>query len=427
MPVQVGGLNHKVAPLELRERLAFSSTELKNRLDPGDLPGGVDELVILSTCNRTEIYVCGEDSVSLRSSLEGMLSAKRGEAVSFEDKNYYTFGEAMAARHLFRVAAGLDSMVLGEAQILGQVREAYRLAQEGRTAGRVLSRLFQQAVRTGKRARTETAISIGAVSVSSVAVDLARKIFGKLDGRQALVLGAGETSELTLSLLVDQGVESVLVANRTYRRAVELALKYHGTAVNYDELYDYLPQADIVISSTSAPHFILDVERSGRSLAERKRPIFLIDLAVPRDIDPRLAEYESCFLYNIDDLQNVVQANVQERCSQVGLVEEIVEAECLEFMNWCESLAMTPLIQSLHDQMNSLREKEVGKVLGKLKHLSESDRQLVESFSVQMLNKFLHNPTSRIKSDPGALSKMDPAQLIRFLFGLDNGSRDDRQ
>jgi len=425
MPVQVGGLNHRVAPLELRERLAFSAAELKNRFQAGSLPAGMDELVVLSTCNRTEVYACGEDDTALRVALEGVLSAKRGAAVSLTDSQFYGFGGEMAVRHLFRVAASLDSMILGESQILGQVREAYRLAQEGRTSGRVLSRLFQQAVRVGKRARSETAISAGAVSVSSVALDLARKIFGDLSGRQALVLGAGETGELTLSLLVDQGVESVLVANRTYRRAVELALKYHGTAVNYDELHKYLAQADIVLSSTSAPHFILTRDNAGPYLARRHRPVFLIDLAVPRDIDPALAELENCFLYNIDDLQGVVQANVQERQSQVGMVEEIVESECTEFMSWYESLAVVPLIRSLHAKMDSLRRREVEKVLGKLSHLSESDRQLVESFSVQMLNKFLHAPTSRIKADPGALSRMDPAQLMRFLFGLDNGGPDE--
>lgn len=407
--------------MELREKLAFSSAELKGRLRKGVLRPGVEELVVLSTCNRTEVYAYGERDESVREGMEQFLSGKYGRAISLGDGRFYHYADEMAVNHLFRVSASLDSMILGESQVLGQVREAYRLAQEGRTAGRVLSRLFQQAVRTGKRARSETAISSGAVSISSAALDLAKKIFGDLSGKQALILGAGETSELTLSLLIDQGVESVLVANRTYRKAVDLAVKYHGTAVGYDEFPAYLKQADILISCTSAPGFILDRGRAGRELSRRETPLFMIDLAVPRDIDPALTEYENCFIYNVDDLQSVVESNIEERRSQVGLVEDIVAAETAEFMSWYESLAVVPLIRSLHDHMDTIREREVDKVLGKLGHLSADDRELVERFSVQMLNKFLHSPTSRIKSDPGRLSRMSPAELLRFLFGLDKG------
>ena len=426
MPVGVGGLNHRVAPIELRERLAFSAAELGHRL-PGLTAGtALEEVVVLSTCNRTEVYGYGQDESALRSGIETILSAKRGEPVSLEGANFYHYQEREAVRHLFRVGASLDSLVLGESQILGQVREALRLGQEARQAGRVLGRLFQQAVRVGKRARSETAIGSGTVSVSSVAVNLARKIFGDLAGKQALILGAGETSELTLSLLVEAGVESVLVSNRTHRKAVELALAYHGTAIGFEEFPSYLSRADILISSTSAPHFILDRARLGDTLARRERPIFMIDLAVPRDIDPLLSDYEQCFLYNIDDLESVVEQNLQERRSQVALVEEIIASEVGEFMAWYESLAVVPLIRNLHDHLESIRSEEVGKVLGKLGHLSPADRALVERMSVQMLNKFLHAPTSRIKQDPDRLKGMNPAELVRFLFGLDQrGGGDD--
>jgi glutamyl-tRNA reductase len=418
MPVQVGGLNHRVATIELREKMAFSPAELKTRLT-GALPPGMEEAVVLSTCNRTEVYAFGQSGEALRGSLERFLGTKLGAPLCLEDEHFYWRQDESAVSHLFRVASSLDSMVLGETQILGQVREAYRLSQESRTAGRVLSRLFQQAVRVGKRSRTETSISSGAVSVSSAAVDLARKIFGDLAGKQALILGAGETSELTLSLLIDQGVESVLVANRTYRKAVDLALKYHGTAIGYEDFPDYLEQADILISSTSAPGYILDRDRAGAALSRRSAPVFMIDLAVPRDIDPGLAEYENCFLYNIDDIESVVQQNLEERRSQVGLVEDIVAAETAEFMSWYESLSVVPLIRSLHAHLNSIRSEEVNKVLSRMGHLSQDDRELVERFSLQMLNKFLHGPTSRIKEDPGKLAQMNPAELIRFLFGLD--------
>ena len=235
MPIEVGGLNHRVAPLELREKLAFSGPELKSRLARMADLADLEELVVLSTCNRTEVYAYGQQEQSVRVGIEGILSEKFGSQVDLADVSFYNYLDQRAVNHLFRVSASLDSMVLGENQILGQVREAYRLAQETRSAGRVLSRLFEQAVRVGKKARTETAISNGAVSISSVAMDLARKIFGDLTGRQAIILGAGETSELTLSLLINSGVESVLVANRTYRKAVEMAVTYHGTAESFDQ------------------------------------------------------------------------------------------------------------------------------------------------------------------------------------------------
>lgn len=419
MPIQVGGLNHRVAPLEIRERLAFSGTELKSKLARMADSADLEELVVLSTCNRTEVYAYGQVEQSVRVGIEGILSGKFGSKVDFREISFYNYIDERAVNHLFRVSSSLDSLVLGENQILAQVREAYRLAQEARSAGRILGRLFEQAVRVGKRSRTETAISSGAVSVSSAAVDLARKIFGDLAGREALILGAGETSELALSLLINSGVESVLVANRTYRKAVELAVTYHGTAVNFEEFPEYLEKADILISSTSAPGYILTPERAGDVLERRTRPIFMIDLAVPRDIDPALADHDTCFLYNIDDLELVIEKNVEERKSQVGLVEEIIASEAADFMNWYEFLAVVPLIKSLHDHMNRIRSEEVNKVLGKLGHLSEDDRRKIEQLTVRMLKKFLHGPTSRIKENPRKLAGMDPVDLLRFLFKLD--------
>ena len=419
MPIAVGGLNHRVAPLELRERLAFSGPELKGKLARMADSADVEELVVLSTCNRTEVYAYGQQERTVRAGIEGILSEKFGSQVDLGAVSFYNYLDRRAVNHLFRVSSSLDSLVLGETQILGQVRESYRLAQEARSAGRILSRFFEQAVRVGKRARTESAISSGAVSVSSAAVDLAGKIFGNLAGREALVLGAGETSELTLSLLINSGVESVLVANRTYRKAVELAVTYHGTAVNFEEFPEYLEKADILISSTSAPGYVLTEERAGAVLERRTRPVFMIDLAVPRDIDPALADYDTCFLYNIDDLETVVTRNVEERRGQVELVEEIIAGEAADFMKWYESLAVVPLIKSLHDRMNRIRSEEVNKVLGKLGHLSEDDRRRIEKLTVQMLKKFLHGPTSRIKENPRKLAGMDPVELLRFLFKLD--------
>jgi glutamyl-tRNA reductase len=421
MPVATGGLNHKIAPVELREKLAFSANELDGRMQKLQEEQALEEMVVLSTCNRTEIYAYGQDTERIISGIEGILSRKCGGAVSLSDRHFYFHQDLQTVNHLFRVASSLDSMVLGESQILGQVREAYRLAQESRTAGRVLSRLFQQSVKVGKRARSETSIGTGAVSVSSAAVELARKIFGDLSGRQAIILGAGETSELTLSLLVNHGVETVLVANRTYNKAVQLAMAYHGSAVNYDEFPQFLSQVDILISSTGAPGFVLDTERADAVLQRRARPIFMIDLAMPRDIDPALADYENCFLYNLDDLEGVVQQNSVERASQVGIVEEIVASEAANFIQWYESLSVVPLLKSLHESAESIRSVEVDKALGKLGHLSPGDRELVVKLTAQIVKKVLHVPTTRLKQDPRKLAGMGPAELLRFLFGLDKG------
>lgn len=415
-------MNHKVAPVELRERFAFSPAELGGRLrESFTLPGGhgLEEVAVLSTCNRTEVYACGLQSAGIVAGIEGILGKKCGQAVSLEEKHFYLHRDERAVSHLFRVASSLDSMVLGESQILGQVREAYRLARESRSAGRVLSRLFQQAVKVGKRARTETDIGTGAVSVSSAAVELARKIFGSLAGRQALILGAGETSELTLALLIENGVETVLVANRTYPRAVELALKYHGSAVKYDEFPALLSEVDILVSSTSAPGFVLDYGRVGRVLERRKKAVFMIDLALPRDIDPALAGLENCFLYNLDDLESVVQQNVAERVSQVGLVNKIVDAETVEFIRWYESLDLVPLVKSLRENAERIRSAEFEKVKGRL---CPADREIAGRLSSQIVNKILHGPVSRIKEDPRKLAEMGAAEMLRFLFELDDGS-----
>jgi glutamyl-tRNA reductase len=421
MPIAVGGLNHRVAPLELREKLAFSGPELKGRLSGYAGMSDLEELVVLSTCNRTEVYGYGQHSEQLRSGIETVLSDKFGSRIELADVSFYSYHDRKAVNHLFRVSASLDSMILGEDQILGQVREAYRLGQEARSTGRVLSRLFQQAVRTGKRTRSETNISSGAVSVSSAAVDLARKIFGDLSGKEALVLGAGETSELTLNLLCNTGVDSVLVANRTYRKAVELAVQYHGTAVKFEEYHPYLEQADILISSTSAPGYILTRERAGEVLGRRRKPIFLIDLAVPRDIDPELADFDNVFLYNIDDLTAVVERNVEDRRSQVGLVEDIIAGELVQFMDWYEALAVVPLIKTLHEKMNIIRAGEVDRMIGKLGSLSDEQRGQVEHLTVALMKKFLHGPTSRLKEDPRKLARMEPVELLKYLFMLDDG------
>ena len=421
MPVALGGLNHKIASLEFREKLAFSAIELEGRLKKLQSDHGLEEIVVLSTCNRTEVYAYSQDIEQLRSGIEGILSEKYGKAVSLSDRHFYFHRDLPAVNHLFRVASSLDSMVLGESQILGQVREAYHLAQVARTTGRVLSRFFQQAVKVGKRVRTETTIGTGAVSVSSAAVGLARKIFGELSGKQAIILGAGETSELTLSLLINSGVETVLVANRTYRKAVQLALTYHGSAVKYDEFPDFLSQVDILISSTASSGYILEPKRIGEILQRRVRPIFMIDLAVPRDIDPALANHANCFLYNLDDLEDVIQQNAAERASQVGLVEEIVASEAANFMRWYESLAVVPLLKSLHESVEHIRSAEVEKIQGKLSHLSPKDRELIERLTTQIIKKVLHGPTSRLKKDARKLEEMGPVEMLRFLFGLDKG------
>ncbi|MEI8191282.1 MAG: glutamyl-tRNA reductase, partial [candidate division NC10 bacterium] len=399
MELFVLGLNHDTASIDLRERLFFPERELPKALDAlGEVPE-LAERMILTTCNRVEVYGVADGPLSQTvESVVACLGRHRSLDPAQFDGAFYTHTAAAAARHVFRVASSLESMVLGEPQILGQVKSAYSIARAEQSTGIVLNNLLEQAFHVAKRVRTETGIASEPVSIASVAVDLARKIFGDLAGRTVLILGAGEMAELALRHLVDDGVQSILVANRTYERAVALAEQFRGRAVTYDSFQQEMLNADIVISATSAPHVILKKEDAQKIIQERRhRPIFLIDIADPRDIDAACNEVDNVYLYNIDDLQSVATANQKERQREAERAVPIVEREVELFLAWLRGLDVVPTIVSLRNRMEEIREAELRKAMSRLGDLTPEQRETITSLTTAMVNKILHQPMSELR------------------------------
>ncbi|MGD2218567.1 MAG: glutamyl-tRNA reductase [Gemmatimonadales bacterium] len=419
------GLNHKVAPVEVREKLAFETTGLEQALklfgaDDGACTAHGSEAVILSTCNRLEVYTlasCADEGLDAVCRLLEDCHKKRSEAFR---PYLYTYSDEEAARHLFRVAAGLDSMVVGEHQILGQVKDALQIAMAQDAAGKVMCALFRHATKAGKRARTETAISEGTTSISHVAVELARKIFGDLSACRVLLIGAGEMAELAAETLVKSGAESLSVVNRTVERARRLADHFEAAALSWDRLDDALAWADIVISSTAAPHAVIraDEVRQARA-ARRHRPLFLIDIAVPRDVDPDVEEVEGVYLYDIDDLEAVVENSLVERRREVPKAEAIVTEVQEQFMAWYRSLDVVPTVVSLRRQAHRMREAEVRRALRRLGGLTEGDREIIQAMAKRIVNKLLHHPTVCLKQHAGRSDGYRYVEVTRELFALD--------
>jgi len=393
------GLNHKTAPIDIRECLAFSAEKLEEaNAQARNLPF-LKETMVLSTCNRVEIYAVVQDPARSVGELKRFLSAFHGYPLEkFEQSLYSPMGEE-AVRHVFRVASSLDSMVVGETQILGQLKDAYETASGNKTAGPILHRLLPLAFHVAKRVRTETKIGNRAVSVSSVAVELARKIFENLEGKTALLIGAGEMIELATQHLVADGVRRVLVTNRTHERALLLAEKFGGEAIPIDQMGKGLAVADIVISATNARDYVLRHEQMARVMKERKQsPIFLIDIADPRDVEPRVNDLENVYLYNIDHLQQVAGDNIRDREKEAQKAESIVEDEVGEFVRWYRALALTPTIVALRRKFEEIRSKEMEKALAHMPNLPEKERKLLEGLTAAIVNKILHPPVSRLKT-----------------------------
>lgn len=419
MPLVLAGVNHKTAPLEVREELALTpsqTVELVRRLRSSS---GVTECAILSTCNRTEVLVLESPDAEVVGEhlLQHLLSTPRDLSSCA-----YCHLDADAILHLFRVAAGLDSMILGEGQILAQVRAAMQRAEEGGGLGTVLGKLFQWSLAAGKRARAETRIGVGAVSVSSAAVELAKGIFGRLAGRTALILGAGETGELTLRLLADAGVSSILVTNRTFDRAVRLSEQMGGEAVRFDQLRDAMVQADIVVGSTGAPYPVVYAD-AVRDVMRRRRqkPLFFIDIAVPRDIEPAVGDLENVFLYNIDDLQAVVQQNLGDRAEEARKVEAILREETEGFLAWWRSLNVAPVLRGLQARLEEIRQAELERTLPRLSHLSDSDREALELLTKGIVKRILKVPIAQLKQHAGEPGGALYLEAVRDLFGLVQG------
>ncbi|HET7230150.1 MAG TPA: glutamyl-tRNA reductase [Longimicrobium sp.] len=429
MPVAVVGASHRTAPIELRERLAYGRAEVPPAL--ADLSAGTGaEAVLLTTCNRTEFYLSGADDAGVEAALES-LSHRIGVDPGDAARWLYVRRDREAAHHLFRVAAGLDSMIVGEPQIQGQVKEAYAAARQvaghsGPVVGPALNRLFQSALNVGGRVRSETGLGIGAASVSSAAVELSKKIFGSLRGRRALVLGAGEMSEVTLECLRGEGVRTAVVANRTYERAAELAEKWGGAAIHWEEFGAALPEVDIVICSTAAPHPVLTLERFRAALPKgARKPLCIIDIAIPRDVETAVGDQRNVFLYNVDDLQQIVDESLVRRHAELPAAERIVAEGVEDFWSWYASLAVVPTIRALRDHGERVRAQETERALARLAHLSPGDRAAVDALTRQILNKLLHAPTTRLRDAAANGRGTGVLDTVRYLFELETARKED--
>jgi glutamyl-tRNA reductase len=413
--VIVLGVSHHGAPLDVRERLAFRGAEVLPTLSRLRDRAAVREGVLLSTCNRTELYLVDgpADAVAEGWSL---LSERLGaDATAYG----YVRRDRDAAAHLFRVVSGMDSLVVGEAQIHGQVRDAWEASRAA--SGTVLNRLFQSALLVGGRVRSETTLGHGALSVSTAAVQLAKKIFGGLTGRRAMVLGAGEMAELALASLQQEGVRAAVVANRTFERAAELAANYGASAVRYEEAWDALAEVDLLLCSTAAPRPVVSVERVRAAVEARgDRPLCILDIAMPRDVDPAVSTLDNVFLYDMDDLHAVVSSNLARRTSALPAAEAVITAEVEKFWQWVAGLAAVPVLTQFRDEMNRMRERELVAALRRLPDLTPEQRAAVEHFSHSLMNKFLHEPSVRLRAAAANGRGLGVVDAARYLFALDD-------
>jgi len=412
------GISHKTAPVALRERLAFSEAEAGEFARQATATAEVHEAVVISTCNRTEVYLVVGDPVRAESEVLGLLARRASIRPTELAEAIYSPRNCDAARQLYRVTAGLESMIVGEAEIQGQVRRAHESAMRAGCTGALSNRLFAAALTTGKRVRSETAIGSSRVSVPSVAVDLALSVLDTLENRHVVILGAGETSELTARALADRGAETIFVANRHADRALSLAQRFGGSVVGLDGLPDQLLAADIVLSSTSSPHAIVGAEELELVMRERDgRALLLIDIAVPRDIDPGCGELEGVSLYDIDDLQAVVESNLNTRAAEAPQALEIIEEEIHRFARWLGQRDTLPTISALREHGNTLVEQVLAENAGRWESASPRDLARVEAIARAVMGRLLHEPTIRLRSlgeDRGHAS----LEMVRELFAL---------
>jgi glutamyl-tRNA reductase len=422
--IVIVGLNHRSAPIEVRESVAFESAYVRAALNRLRQYETVEEVVILSTCNRVEVVAASGDCQSASSDISAFLNEQRARRVapSLEGHVYVHRGPE-AVRHLFRVAASLDSMVVGEPQILGQLKQYYDAAQQADAVGAILHRLFHRSFSVAKRVRSETGIGSGAVSVSSIAVDLAKRIFDRFDDKTVMLIGAGKMGDSMARYLQSHGVHSMMVTNRTFERAVELADKIQGSPIRFEDFPRYLKMADLVIGCAGAPEVVVDAAAVERVLRERKqKAMFFIDIGDRRNFDPRINDLDNVYLYNIDDLKSVAEDNRQDRASEAQKAEEIVQEEVQSFARWMGSLEQVPTITALRQHFEEIRRREIDKSLGGgLRDLSAEQRAALEDLTTAMINKLLHGPITQLKSnsaDDGGDATLYIAALKR-LFDLE--------
>jgi len=415
----VAGVNHSTAPIEVREKLAFRPSETVPRLARLRSEGVAREGVILSTCNRTELYLVEENGDALEHT-RSILSDRLGEDAS---RFVYVHRDREAVAHLFAVAAGLDSMILGEGEIHGQVKAAW---EQCRTeSGPILNRMFQTALLAASRARTETGIGRGAASVSSAAVQVAKKIFGSLAGRRAMILGAGEAAELALSCLLNEGVKVAIVANRTHERAMTLAEQYGAAAMHYDHCWESLREVDVLVCSTASPVPVVTLERVQSHVEARGgRPLCILDIALPRDVEGAVGDLDNVFLYDLDDLKSAAAANLERREEDVPAARRVIAEEVVKYWDWVAGLAAVPVVRVFRDEMDKLRAAELAAAMRRLGAVSPEQAEIVEHFSKSLMNKFLHEPSVRLKAAAANGRGLGVVDAARYLFGLEGKTPD---
>jgi glutamyl-tRNA reductase len=423
--IVIVGLNHRSAPIEVRESVAFERSYVRGALLRLREYAAIEEGVILSTCNRVEVVAAARDCQTACSAIRAFFDEQRSQRHAEPlDGHVYVYQGTEAVRHLFRVAASLDSMVVGEPQILGQLKQHYDAAQQAGTVGAILHRLFHRSFSVAKRVRSETGIGSGAVSISSIAVDLAKRIFDRFDDKTVMLIGAGKMGDLMARYLLSHGVHSVMVTNRTFERAVALAEKIQGSPIRFEDFPRYLKMADLVIGCAGAPDIIVDAGAVERVLRERKqKAMFFIDIGDRRNFDPRINDLDNVYLYNIDDLKSVAEDNMQERANEAEKAEEIVGEEVRGFVRWLGTLDQVPTITALRQRFEDIRQREIERALGGgLKDLSAAQRAALDDLTTAMINKLLHSPISQLKKnsvDEGEDAMLYLAALKR-LFDLES-------
>jgi glutamyl-tRNA reductase len=413
------GLNHKTAPIEMREKLFFPADKIGEALKRLLKTYDVNEGVIISTCNRVEVLGVANEIEKGTWEIKRFLAEYHEIPLEELDEYLYVHTGEDAVRHSFRVASSLDSMVMGEPQILGQVKDAYSLAVHNDTAGVIMNKLFHKTFSVAKRIRTETKIGSSAVSISFAAVELAKKIFGDLTGKSTMLIGAGEMAELAARHLLSSGVREIILTNRTYEKAVDMARDFNGTAIMFREFPHFLKNVDIVIASTAAPKFIIRPDEVHDVMKERKqRPMFFIDISVPRNIDPLVNNIDNAYVYDVDDLQGVVQANLKERAKEASEAEAIIEEEIGTFYRWIKSLDVVPTIIALRNSLENIRKAELEKAASQLEALSDKDQKTLDAMTRAIVNKILHNPITHLKKESDKIEGDLFIDAVRRLFDL---------
>lgn len=419
MKLLVAGLNHKTAPVELREKLSFTEEQVPGILKKMTASEGVTESLVLSTCNRVEFYAVCENEEKTLDIIKTVMSEGGNIHTRSLAGHLYTHADRDAVTHIFRVASSLDSMVIGEAQILGQTKEAYRIASNNTATGPILNRLMHRAFRVAKKVRSSTSIGMYTVSVSSVAVELAKKIFDRLIGKSVMLMGAGEMAEDAAKYLRDAGAAKLVVLSRTLSHAAQLAERLNGTAVEFSELYDELMDVDIVLCSTSADHYLITNDRMEKIMKARQhKPLFFIDISVPRNIEPSVSELEGVFLFDIDDLKGVTNQNLKEREKSAHEAEKYIGEEVDRFLNWLGELSLVPTIVSLKERFEAVRQQELKEALSKLPNPTRKEIDVLDAMSKGIINKLLHEPITEIKNVHERGEVLKDISLLKRIFKI---------